>query len=370
MSQAEEVLDNLSEDQVVLYSADPSTEEHIVIGSDRFVTVPDSLKKIAVQYDHNVETVTFDCPRYWDGLDMSTMYIYINYIRSDDVKGMSRAKNITVDKSNTKIMHFDWAITRNATFAAGKLSFLVCINKSDSKGNEVNHWNSEVNDQMTVSPGLEYEEQVRAQYPDVITDLLTRMDETEYFVEQSGVIATTEQVAQLKSQVASLKTRVEAAESAVEDAGSNITDGAVTNSKIRDGAVTNKKLADSSVGTSKLIDGAVSAPKIYYGALVSMKYFSIENSAWTENSYGTYNTTVTIEGIDPAKHIGLLMLQRSTMIPDVNTAWGFSASMLDIDNEKMSCIFGCKITAVDELTLTAKEIPSGTLYLTLAVIHI
>ena len=136
------------------------------------------------------------------------------------------------------------------------------------------------------------------------------------------------------------------------------------------GGIGTDQLENGCVTSAKIADGAITAQKIKYGALVSMKYFSVENSEWTENSYGTYNKTVTISGIDPAKHIGFLMLQRSTMIPDVNTAWGFSASMLDLDNEKMSCIFGCKITAVNELTITAKEKPAGTIYLTLAVIHI
>lgn len=150
---------------------------------------------------------------------------------------------------------------------------------------------------------------------------------------------------------------------------SKIASSAVTNEKIGDGAVTNSKLASNSVGTQKLIDGAVSAPKISYGALVSIKYLEIINSGWTENSYGTYNKTVTVDGIDPAKHIGFLMLWRSNMIPDVDTKWGFSSSMLEADEEKIGNIFGCKITAVNELTFTAKEIPSGTLYLALAVIH-
>ena len=64
------------------------------------------------------------------------------------------------------------------------------------------------------------------------------------------------------------------------------------------------------------------------------------------------------------------MLRRSVKIPDVDTAWEFSNSMLDTDDEKMSCIFGCKITAVNELTITAKEKPIGTIYLTLMVVHI
>lgn len=51
-------------------------KERIIINSDRTVTVPDSAKKIAVQYDHNVNTLIFDCPRYADeehNIDLSTM---------------------------------------------------------------------------------------------------------------------------------------------------------------------------------------------------------------------------------------------------------------------------------------------------------
>lgn len=146
----------------------------------------------------------------------------------------------------------------------------------------------------------------------------------------------------------------------ITNASGGVPSGSVGTSTLANSAVTNKKIADA----------AVTADKISYGALVAIKNFSVENSEWTENSYGTYNKTVTISGIDPAKHIGFLMLQRSIRIPDVDTSWAFYPSTLDLDNEKMSCIFGCKITAVDELTLTAKEKPSGTIYLALAVMHI
>lgn len=38
--------------------------EHVVINQDRTVIVPESQRKIGIQYDHNVKTITFDCPRY------------------------------------------------------------------------------------------------------------------------------------------------------------------------------------------------------------------------------------------------------------------------------------------------------------------
>ena len=151
---------------------------------------------------------------------------------------------------------------------------------------------------------------------------------------------------------------------------SNIIDSAVSTSKIASSAVTEAKIASSAVTTTKIANEAITAGKISYGALVFAKNFQVENSEWTENSYGTYNKTVTINGIDPAKHIGFLMLRRSNMIPDVDTAWGFSESYLSSDNQKMSYIFGCKITAVNELTLTAIKKPADTIYLTLIVVHI
>ena len=96
MTLAEELLTSLSDDEVALYTAEPEVEGHFVVDADRFITVPESLKKLAVQYDHNVETVTFDCPRYWDGLDMSSMAVYINYMLPNKAKGYCIAKNVII----------------------------------------------------------------------------------------------------------------------------------------------------------------------------------------------------------------------------------------------------------------------------------
>lgn len=129
MSQTEELLNSLSSDDISTYLANAEEEPHIVIGNDRIITVPESLKRIAVQYDHNVETVTFDCPRYWDGLDMSKMVVYINYKLPNRILGSYVADNVAVDESDTNLMHFTWTISRNVTGTEGNISFLVCIKK-------------------------------------------------------------------------------------------------------------------------------------------------------------------------------------------------------------------------------------------------
>lgn len=170
MSRAEELLNTLAGDDSspVLRLANPETEPHIVVGDDRFITVPKELQRIAVQFDHDVETVTFDCPRYWDGLDMSQLFVYINYMRKDRITGCYKATNVTVDETDSNIMHFDWTISKNVSQVKGELRFLVCIKKADEEGNEVNHWNSELNTEMYVSEGLETGDAIVARYPDII----------------------------------------------------------------------------------------------------------------------------------------------------------------------------------------------------------
>lgn len=179
MSQAYEALMNLTNDEVAVYSSTSISEGHIIIGHDRRITVPDSLKRIAVQYDHNVETVTFDCPRYWDEHDMSEMQVYINYLLPSGMLGSYIADNVTVDSNDDTMMHFDWTISNNITDTKGQLTFLVCVKAVDSEGNESVHWNSERNDEMYIAQGLEGAVAVADMHPDVITQLLTRMDAVE-----------------------------------------------------------------------------------------------------------------------------------------------------------------------------------------------
>lgn len=156
-----------------------ASEEHIVIGADRFITVPESLKKLAVQYDHNVETVTFDCPRYWDDHDMSGMKVYINVRRSDGQLFTCNGLNVRTDASNSKLMHFDWTITREVTAAVGFISFLVCIKEVDltDSSNPIvsTHWNSELNDDCFISDGLETSDVISNTEPAILAGIYDRL---------------------------------------------------------------------------------------------------------------------------------------------------------------------------------------------------
>lgn len=161
MSEATNLLNNAATG--VRTAGSGVNEEHIVIGADRLITVPESLKKLGVQCDHNIETVTFDCPRYWDEHDMSEMDVFINVKRADGISFSTYCGKGTPDSSDNKLMHFDWLIPLGVTEVSGFLSFLVCIQElaiydpddPDSKAEIIRHWNSEICTDCYISPGLE-----------------------------------------------------------------------------------------------------------------------------------------------------------------------------------------------------------------------
>ena len=241
MSQANELLDSLTTDEIAAYSADSTSEPHIIIGSDRYITVPESLKRIGVQFDHNVETVTFDCPRYWDGLDMSKMIIYINYMLPGGIRAAYIAENISVDESDSTMMHFTWTISNHVTMTKGTLSFLVCIKKTDDEGNEVNHWNSELNREMFISEGMECQEIALSEYPDIITQLLTRMTMVEQIniqaEEMETLVLQANGAAQFaittKNEIESLKFDIDGSAAEIRDSYANAIKGNVKGEVVR-----------------------------------------------------------------------------------------------------------------------------------------
>lgn len=166
----------LTAEEILARTVTPETEPHIVINADRTVTVPPELRVIAVQFDHNIETVTFDCPRYWDEHDLSNMRIFINYTRADKKPGQFYCTDVTIDESDEKIMHFTWTITGYVTEAVGEISFLVCAQNADEEGNLTNCWSSLLNEEMSIARGLRTSGELTKMYPDAFMSVLRRLD--------------------------------------------------------------------------------------------------------------------------------------------------------------------------------------------------
>lgn len=179
---------NESGEEVMVTSTNPTTEPHIVVGTDKFITIPEELKKLGIEGEHNIETLTWDCPRYWDEHDLSTMTIYINFELANGTPGTTICKNIVVDETDESMIHFDWVIDGAALEQAGKVKIAACAEVTDEEGTILHSWSTEINDDCFVSKGLRRRNYVASQYPSIVTDLLTRMAA----VEQSLNITVTE----------------------------------------------------------------------------------------------------------------------------------------------------------------------------------
>jgi lysophospholipase L1-like esterase len=128
---------------------------------------------------------------------MSKMKVFVNYMRSDGTAGAYHCDKVTIDPTDSNIMHFDWTISDHVTACKGTLIFLVCIKNVEADGTLLNHWNSERNSEMTISEGLEADKPIIDQFPDIITQLLVRMD----VVEGIAVVVTVERMNLLEARM-------------------------------------------------------------------------------------------------------------------------------------------------------------------------
>lgn len=154
MSLAEEMLATmpLSDDSSTVLEDE---EGHIVINESRQAIVPNELKIIAVTGDKDIETVTFDCVRYWDGHDLSTFAIYLNYVLPDMSTGTYIPKSIVAEND---VFHFDWEIKNNITEKSGGIVFAVTAvkTKTNEEGQTVvdKQWSSLPNSDCSIALGL------------------------------------------------------------------------------------------------------------------------------------------------------------------------------------------------------------------------
>lgn len=172
----------------------PESEPHILIDKNRDVFVPAKLICLGVQYDHNVESVTFDCPRYWDGIDLLDLTMYINYIRSDREHGSYLITDAVANEQDSNIINFTWVITGHVTEKSGKIQFLICAKNVDESGNSVNRWNSNICKDCRIAKGFDTIGEILDSRPDLVTQILLKIDNTINYIphiSEDGILSWT-----------------------------------------------------------------------------------------------------------------------------------------------------------------------------------
>ena len=181
MATAEELLMSL-DDSVEVYT---ENDEIFVIDSERrTINVPDGESLFGVSGDKDVERKYFQCPKIvGDNIDLSQHQIYISYVftqtQNDTIfpsvgNGLYYCDDVEVSGDN---ITFSWLLSGNVLSNPGFIAFKVMAKKSE--GSELKtKWNTAPafgTVLITVPDG----EEIAEEYPDIINQLLTKMESVE-----------------------------------------------------------------------------------------------------------------------------------------------------------------------------------------------
>ena len=162
----------------------PVNEVLVINPETRIINVPDSEKLFGARQDMDVERKYFKCPRIvGDNIDLSEHRIFVNYVPSkqdgsyepkEDVQSYW-CKDLAVEGD---YITFSWKLSENAMRSAGYIAFAVYAKAIDENGNLRTKWHTTIaigNVLDTLPDGEEW----TTVYPDIVMQLLERMDEVE-----------------------------------------------------------------------------------------------------------------------------------------------------------------------------------------------
>ena len=182
MATAEELLNSISKNQVSVLSEDDGI--FVIDGESRTITVPDSERLFGVEGDKDVERKYFRCPKIvGDNIDLSQHQIYVSYVFTTTENntifptignGLYHCEDVEVSGDN---ITFSWLLSGNVFANPGFIAFKVMAKKSE--GSELKtKWNTAPaigTVLLTVPDG----EEIAEEYPDIINQLLTKMESVE-----------------------------------------------------------------------------------------------------------------------------------------------------------------------------------------------
>ncbi len=106
-----------------LMMVNPDTEPIIEIDADlRKIIIPTQLQNIGVVGDHHAEEIFFQCPRYFDGKDLSKHTCIIRCINAGGEYFESQVVDMLIEDD---ILIFGWILDDYATRYSGEIQFTV-----------------------------------------------------------------------------------------------------------------------------------------------------------------------------------------------------------------------------------------------------
>lgn len=173
---ADELISTLEENESTIIDGIPYC---VIDPDDRTIVVPESEKFFGVTNDKDVERRYFICPKVvGDNIDLSQHQIYVAYAYASNETtipkisdGLYNCEDVEVSGDN---ITFSWKLSDNVFAKAGFIVFKVMAKKMD--GNILKtKWNT-LPAYGTVLMTLPDGTQIESQYPDILTQILDRLD--------------------------------------------------------------------------------------------------------------------------------------------------------------------------------------------------
>ena len=188
------------EEALAASEAEPVNDIFTVNPESRTITVPDTEKIFGVFNDGNTERKHFRCPKVvGDSIDLTTLHLYINYQNANGKKYPYLVEDVQPDGD---YITFSWLISQDVVAYKGTVKFVMCA----KKGTEL-EWNTTLAE-GTVLEGLEATDEVVERHPDIIEQILTRLDNVTEITqdkEQSAVDQYMTDYTAMMKQINSLK---------------------------------------------------------------------------------------------------------------------------------------------------------------------
>lgn len=156
------------EEALAASEAEPVNDIFTVNPESRTITVPDTEKIFGVFSDGNTERKHFRCPKIvGDNIDLSTMHLYVNYQNANGEKSAYLVEDVQTDGD---YITFSWLIGPDVVAYKGQIKYIVC-----AKNGATAEWNTTLAE-GTVLEGLEATEEIVEKNPDIIEQILARLD--------------------------------------------------------------------------------------------------------------------------------------------------------------------------------------------------
>ena len=150
--------------------AEPVNDIFLINPETRTITVPETEKIFGVSHDGNTERKHFRCPKVvGDNIDLSTMHLYINYQNANGQKYPYLVEDVQTDGD---YITYSWLIGPDVVAYKGQIKFIVCAKKGDGT---IPEWNTTIAEGIVLE-GLEAVGEVVDRNPDIIEQILTRLD--------------------------------------------------------------------------------------------------------------------------------------------------------------------------------------------------